>query len=156
MDKMAMSREWVHDKFQDESPERRETDVENRRKPDYYGGPAFPAPTVSYKPSTRGYEDRGPSTGSNNNHRSERHPTRPFSRDAEEHDGGRYSVNKPTVYTPLHDYILKRAFAAGISPESYHYAYYKYGKMVKEERPSASAYWLLWRQECMIWKRFCM
>jgi hypothetical protein len=156
MDKMAMMREWVHDKYQVESPERRKASVENRnRKPDYYSGPAFPGRIDSYKPSMESNNGHEPPR-SNNDHRGERHSSRPFSRGAEEHNDARYSVNKPTVYTTLHDYILNRAFAMGISPDSYHYAYYKYGKMAKEEKPWASAYWLLWRQECMIWKKFCM
>ncbi len=149
MDKIAMTSDWIHDKYQAELPGRN-VNIENR-KPDYYNGSAARpfGPTDSYKPSAR----------SNDYHKGDSrdfHSYRPSFRGAEERDAGRYGVNKPTVYASLHDYIVKKAFAAGISSASYHDAYYLFGEKAKEEKPYASAYWLLWRQECMIWKEFCM
>jgi hypothetical protein len=147
MDKMAITRDWVHDKYQAESPEHSWSII---AKPDYYNGSvARPAgSTDSYKPSIRGNDHRGDSRDFNS--------YIPSSRGVEEGGDGRYGVNKPTVYSSLHEYIVKKAFAAGISSASYYNTYYQCGQNAKEDKPFASAYWLLWRQECMIWKTFCM
>lgn len=106
--------------------------------PEYYGRSATKvARTDSYKPALGGSGYK------------------PSPRDRQEHCEERYGTNIPTTYHTLHDQIIDKVLAAGISADSYYDAYYKYGQKAIDDRPEASAYWLLWRQEYMIWKKFC-
>jgi hypothetical protein len=136
---MAMNMDWIHDKYRASSFDHNKENVERSRKPEYYDRPTSNvAGTYSYKPSLGGSGDKASSRGK------------------QQHRGDRSSVDKPTAYYTLHDRIIDKVLAAGKSPDSYCNAYYKYGHKVKDDKPEASAYWLLWRQECMIWKMFCM
>lgn len=142
--KRAMNKEWVHDMYGAHSPKRKENI--GSRVPDYYDGPAKRrVKTDSYKPNP----------GTNGKHRYNSHDSyRPLSRDGKELCG--YGTNKPTVYKSHIDYMVEKALAAGVSSDSYYKAYFRYGQKATEEKPAASAYWLLWRQEWMIWHKFCM
>jgi hypothetical protein len=144
-DRTAMNMDWVHDKYRPESPKRKET-IESRL-PDYNCGPKRPMDQVdSYKPAL----------GSDGDSR-DIDSYRPLSRNRQErHDHGRYGVDKPTLYHTLLDHIVEKAFTEGVSSDSFFGAYYRCGKKAKDDKPTASAYWLLWRQECMIWKHLCM
>jgi hypothetical protein len=149
-DKRAMTMDWVHDKYRADSPDQKGELVGSRRG-DHYDGPGKRRVrlTDSYKPGISDFS----------NHRDDSQDSyRPLSRDSHEHhDDGRHGVHKPNVYyqSILGD-IVDKAFAAGIIAESFCGAYYWCGGKVKKDKPAASAYWLLWRQECMIWKQFCM
>jgi hypothetical protein len=141
MGKMAMSMDWIHDKYGAESPERKD----ENRLPDHYDGPARPLGQIdSYKPALRSDGDIRDIDS-----------YRPQSRNQQErYDDDRSRVDRRLYHTLL-DHIVEKAFAAGVSSDTFFAAYYRYGKKAKDEKPTASAYWLLWRQECMIWKHFC-
>jgi len=141
MYKRDMNNEWVHDMYRADSLNRKENTPATRA--DYYNGPGKRriGELDSYKP-TLGDSDIN--------------SYRPLSRgNKERYDDGRYAVDKPTVYKSHVDYLVEKSFAAGISSDEYYSTYYRYGRRVTEEKPTASAYWLLWRHECMIWKKFC-
>ncbi len=146
MDKMAMNMDWLHDKYQGDSPDRKENI--DSRKADYYNGSAKRpvGPIDSYRPAL----------GSDSESRDIR-SCRLVSKDRNEDYGvGRYADDKPTSYHTLLGYIVEKALAAGVSPDAFCSAYYRNGQKAKDEHPTASAYWLMWRHECLIWKQLCM
>ena len=146
MDKMAMKMDWVHDKYQGDSPDRKEN-IDSRQA-DYYNGSAKRpvGPIDSYRPAL----------GSDSESR-DMHSCRLASKDRkEDHGVSRYAVDKPTSYHTLLGYIVEKALAAGVSPDAFCSAYYRNGQKAKDDRPTASACWLMWKHECLIWKQFCM
>jgi hypothetical protein len=149
-DKKTTTMDWIYDKHRAESPARTR-DIVDTRRGDYYDGPGKKRVflTDSYKPGN----------GNIGNHRKERWDSyRPLPKDSPEPSrNGRYGIHKATAcYRSVLGDIVDKAFAAGIAAESFCGAYYQCGRKVKREKPMASAYWLLWKQECMIWKHFCM
>lgn len=142
-ERRVTSNDWVHDKYRADSPDRKRNNSPSSgsRLPDHYAG----------------HRIRRSDSGSNSYYREEARDIdtyRPTSRDKAEHHG--HGIEKPTVYKSYLEYMVEKAFTAGVSPDSFYRAYYHYGQKAKDEKPAASAYWLLWRQEWMIWHKFCM
>ncbi|KAE9368471.1 hypothetical protein N431DRAFT_59019 [Stipitochalara longipes BDJ] len=142
------SDDWVHDKYRADSPHRKENNAPSNgsRLPDHYDGHGMRRSTDSYKPSLDSsyYRDDTRDVGS----------YRPGSRDRQGYyDDGRYGVYKPTTYYTLLETLVKKAYAVGVSPKTFFNTYYRCGQEAKEDKPTGSAFWLLWRQECLIWKQ---
>jgi hypothetical protein len=143
-------KDWIHDMYRSISPDRKKTIIESR-KTDYYDGHGKKRVREAdlYKP------DLGRNGRIDNSHNI--NSRQPISRDTEKHhDDFHYDASRPTAYKSHMDHMVEKMLTAGISSDSFHRAYYRYGLKAAEENPKASAYWLLWRQERMIWQKFCV
>ena len=147
-EKMDANEDWVHDKFRAESPDRKENAPSNgSRRGDFYNGKAMRLSIDSYKPGLV----------SESNYKDDTHAvaTRtPMSQDMRGYNS--HSVDKPTVYQSVLQTLIEKAYGSGISSDAFVDMYYNAGKKATDEKPEGSSYWLLWRQECITWKKLCM
>jgi len=149
-EKRDTSEDWVHDKFRVESPKHKEDAPSNgNRRGDYYDGHAMRRPTDSYKPSVASNDHCKDDIGRVATHT-------PISRDRQGYlDNNPFKVDKPTVYRTLLETLVKKAYAVGVSSDDFFDMYYRSSRKAREDKSDGSAYWLLWKQECLIWKKLC-